>query len=181
MRLNLCWRRFLRSDLSASGQVKRRGPRALALGLVLVLIGCSRQAPQCPYVDSRERAPSAGCFTQRDGQLLLVQGLSGTVSLPGGLARAGESARCTAFRESWEETGLLLVPREVLRVFSTGFYLSRCEHGEGLVTPSPATRFEVRQALYLSADRFGDFTWRYPAQERLLGRLLTEQAHETSD
>lgn len=56
-----------------------------------------------------------------------MQGLNGRLSLPGGSSEPGESAQCTAFRETWEETGLQLQPRELLEVFDTGFHLYRCD------------------------------------------------------
>jgi len=144
--------------------------------LATLLVACARQAPQCPYAGYPERAPSAGCFSADDGELLLVQGMNGSISLPGGLAKAGESAQCTAFRETWEETGLQLKPRELLQVFATGFYLFRCERGSDSGQIDPPTRFEVRDVLYLSPERFADYEWRFPDQERLLRQMLAEQA-----
>lgn len=110
------------------------------------------------------------------GELLVVQGFNGKLSLPGGSSEPGESARCTAFRETWEETGLHLVPGELLRVFDTGFHLYRCERDSGSGGINPPLRFEVQDVFYLQPGRFGEFDWRYPDQRDLLRNLLLDEA-----
>lgn len=106
----------------------------------------------------------------------MVQGMNGEVSLPGGSSLPEESAQCTAFRETWEETGLRLQPRELLRVFDTGFHLYRCERDgqSGVIDPPP--RFEVRAAFYLAADQFDEYEWRFEDQRDLLRDLLLNVA-----
>jgi ADP-ribose pyrophosphatase YjhB (NUDIX family) len=143
-----------------------------ALGIV-TLAACSQQAPPCPFNGVADTAPSAGCFnTSRDG-LLVVEGLRGQVSLPGGASQAGESARCTAFRETWEETGLRLQPRELLAVLETGFHLYRCDRtaSSGQIDPPP--RLEVRRAFYLHREEFDQHTWRYALQRDRLKAMLS--------
>ncbi|MEZ5572776.1 MAG: NUDIX hydrolase [Halioglobus sp.] len=119
-------------------------------------------------------APSAGCFASSAEGLLMVQGLNGEVSLPGGSSKPGESAQCTAFRETWEETGLRLQPGELLRVFSTGFHLYHCEHAvwSGEIDPRP--RLEVRAAFYLPAEKFGSYEWRFEDEQAPLKAMLLD-------
>jgi len=138
-------------------------------------------SPTCPYIGEGEQVTSAGCFATSGGGLLLVQGLKGKVSLPGGSSEPGESAQCTAFRETWEETGLRLQPRELLAVFDTGFHLYRCERGSQSGEIAPPGRLEVRAAFYLPADRFEEYDWRYEDQRVLLKAMLLNVEHIRSD
>jgi 8-oxo-dGTP diphosphatase len=147
---------------------------------LLALVACTDGGGACPFAGGGEKAPSAGCFLVSAEGLLLVQGLNGRVSVPGGSSEPGETAQCTAFRETWEETGLRLQPRELLGVFSTGFHLYRCERDalSGEINPPP--RFEVRAAFYLPADRFDNYVWRFEGQQELLKSLLLSATGNTS-
>ena len=153
----------------------------LLFAALINLFGCADAAPACPYVGRADNAPSAGCFAVSGEGLLLVQGLNGKLSPPGGSAKPGESAQCTAFRETWEETGLRVQPRELMQVFDTGFHLYRCERDGLSAEIDPPPRFEIRAAFYLPADRFDDYDWRFPDQQVLLQSLLMNNTFSTSD
>ena len=143
--------------------------------MLLTLVACSDGSPACPVTDKGDLAPSAGCFATADQSLLMVQGLNGEISLPGGSSEPGESAQCTAFRETWEETGLRLQPRELLAVFDTGFHLYRCEYDALSGVIDPPLRFEVRSALFLPADQFHTYEWRFEKQKEILNSLLSQR------
>ncbi len=147
---------------------------------LLLLGGCGQlSAPPCPLVLStssrlpEHSAPSAGCLAKRNGALLVVESLDGKLSPPGGSAETGEDARCTAYRETWEETGLRLQPAELLAVFDTGFHLYYCEHDANSGEIDPPPRMEVRQAFYLAVSEFDNWNWRFPGQENQLTALMT--------
>mgnify|MGYP001818581015 FL=1 len=143
---------------------------AIALAL---LCGCShREAPPCHFSGDAAIAPSAGCFSDVEQRLLVVQGLKGDISLPGGSSVRGETAQCTAARETWEETGLTLKPGRRLATFATGFHLYECQRDTNSGAIDPPPRLEVRQAFYLHVDEFDQWQWRYPEQAALLHQLM---------
>lgn len=128
-------------------------------------------APPCPFSGTAIEAPSAGCFAVSDQGLLVVENLSGKLSPPGGSALPGESAQCAAHRETWEETGLNLLPTEQLATFDTGFELFHCvDTGSAgsIYTPSP---LEVRRAFYLQPASFEQADWRFSGQGEDLATL----------
>ena len=151
------------------------------VAILLTLGACSDGTPTCPFTGKSDLAPSAGCFVTSRAGLLLVQELNGEISLPGGSSEPGESAQCAAIRETWEETGLRVQPRELLRVFSTGFHLYRCETDASSGQIDPPPRFEIRAAFYLPADRFHSYDWRFENQRELLKTLLQDDSPLVSD
>ena len=152
------------------------GRAPILCALLCTLLGCASREPACTFAGRGNEAPSAGCFATSADGLLLVQGLNGKVSLPGGSSRPGESAQCTAFRESWEETGLVLQPAELLMIFDTGFHLYRCESTQASGKTAPPLSLEIRSAFFLPADQFDQFDWRYEYQRALLRNMLLSSA-----
>ncbi|CAA0125548.1 Uncharacterised protein [Halioglobus japonicus] len=151
-----------------------------AVVVALAVSACSGEAPSCPFTGVADTAPSAGCFVASGQELLLVQGFNGKLSPPGGSSVPGESAQCTAFRETWEETGLRLRPGELLEVFDTGFHLYRCDRDAHSGEIDPPVRFEIRDAFFLPVARFDKFEWRYPEQQLLLKARLMDGAGDQS-
>jgi 8-oxo-dGTP diphosphatase len=145
---------------------------SMLLALTALLAGCTREAPPCPVPDASDIAPSAGCFSVTDGKLLVVQGLSGKIGLPGGLSAPGEAAQCTAFRESWEETGLYLEPVELLRVFSKDFRLYRCDYRAHPGNTDPPISIDAITVLRLSPGQLDDYTWRFDEERDVVYALL---------
>ena len=150
-----------------------------AMRIILILLGlqllnaCSEvQQPTCPTPLAKAVAPSAGCFTVQNGRLLVVEGLAGRISPPGGKSAAGESAQCAAHRETWEETGLDLQVNELLQVMDTGFYLYRCSFHANSGEIDPPRRLEIRQAFMLHPSEFDQYEWRFPEQISQLQELL---------
>jgi 8-oxo-dGTP diphosphatase len=148
-------------------------PSALTIFISILLCACSYQdAPPCRFSGQPAIAPSAGCFSVIDQRLLVVQNLAGDISPPGGSSNRGETAQCTAVRETWEETGLTLKVGPKLATFTTGFHLYQCQRDADSGEIGPPQRLEIRQAFYLHVNEFDQWEWRYPEQEDFLRKLV---------
>ena len=147
---------------------------AACLALATPLAGCSAasEPPSCPFTGNPEYATSAGCLVAVHGKILVVESSRGGVTPPGGKAYKGESAQCAAHRETWEETGLDLMPGELLYVFDTGFHLYECRiHARsGSVELGPLR--EVRGWYWLAVEDFDRVEWRFSGQGEILRRLM---------
>ena len=146
---------------------------ALTVLISTLMCACSYPGtPPCTFSGEPAVAPSAGCFSVIDLRLLVVQGLGGDISPPGGSSNSNEAAQCTAVRETWEETGLILKPGRRLATLATGFHLYECQRDADSGEIDPPPRLEVRQAFYLHVDEFDQWEWRYPGEEDLLRKLI---------
>ncbi|MFT5690896.1 MAG: 8-oxo-dGTP diphosphatase [Oceanicoccus sp.] len=136
--------------------------------------GCSQPPPACPHDNIQAPAASAGCMIISGGRLLVVKDFRNRISVPGGSSDQRESPRCTAHRETWEETGFDTSVGELVETFNTGFHLYHCSlsHPNGAIEP-PA-RFELKDIFWLSSKHFSDHNWRYPYQENLFSRWMVE-------
>lgn len=99
----------------------------LILPVVLFQVSMHRpEAPECPYIIA-EPSANAGCMLIQDEKALLVlHRNSGKWDFPGGTSDSGESARCTAYRETVEETGFDVEVRDRIITFDNGYQLYRC-------------------------------------------------------
>lgn len=107
--------------------------------------------------------------------LLTIVAPSGKVSIPGGKAKRGESAACTAIRETYEETGLKVEPVKLARIWTNGFYIFECALTEpltlkekGSVSQKMKTTAEVTEIVWLQTKNFDQRQWRYPLQSEWL-------------
>ena len=143
--------------------------------LALIVAGCDvlASAPPCPFTGEGDDALSAGCFAIEDGALLVVKNHKGKLSPPGGMSLPGEAAQCTAYRETWEETGLRVETRELLQVFDTGFHLYRCERATDSGDIDPPARFEVEDAFFLPAEEFHQHEWRFRGQQQDMTEIFS--------
>lgn len=148
-----------------------QGGRLLAwLPVCAQLAACGPPAPLCPFTGEPDYAVSAGCLAVRDDRILVAELKSGEMTPPGGKALPGESAQCAAHRETWEETGLDLLPGELVHVFDTGFHLYRCDYYRNYdaLNTWPS---EVNRALWLPISEVDEVQWRFPGQGKLLRSL----------
>lgn len=132
--------------------------------------------PSCPTGLNHQPAKSAGCLSVEDGKLLVVQGMNNKVSIPGGSSNPQEPAHCTAHRETWEETGLNVTPTQLIRVFDNGFHLFECQADSDTPLSEPPFYLEIKQAMWLRANDFDQFQWRFPEQKEWLRQQMPNPA-----
>jgi len=79
-----------------------------------------RECPPCPReLQNRPGRVAAACALTRNNKIYFIQHSNGLYDLPGGGRNSGESSPCVAFRETCEETGLIV---EVGDVFHKNVY-----------------------------------------------------------
>ena len=120
--------------------------------LPTTLLTSCLSAPECSLAitSTVQESANAGCLVVDNQQLLLVQGLDGKVSIPGGSAKNGESAACTAFRETWEETALHTIPIQRARRWPNGFVMFECQLVSNPNDAAILRPAEIKQVLWLS-------------------------------
>ncbi len=127
----------------------------------------------CPILNDTDQASSAGCLVVKDNSVLLVRGWNRKVAPPGGKREPNESAKCTAYRETIEETGMKAIPANLLATFDTGFNLYACKLDPSEQIPKISRPLEVRSIIWLSPYDFSTETWRYPDQGDRIKELLS--------
>ena len=144
-----------------------------------LLLGACVAAPEsnCPYKGEADYAPSAGCLTVVHGKMLVVDSRAGGLTPPGGKTRADEPAQCAAHRETLEETGLDLIPGQLMAVFDTGFHLYACEIHAGSGSIEAAV-MEVKRGFWLDLADFDSVQWRFPGQDKVLREILMPASSE---
>lgn len=155
-----------------------------AFSIGLALSGCGATERFCETGPMVIETPSAGCLLLRGDKLLVVDVRGQGASVPGGSALPGETAACTAQRETYEETGLWLQTGEVLEVFDTGFYLLQCFAPDPQQEPDAGYDWEISEAYWLPRSEFDTTQWRFPGQgedmARLVDRLLAKSGEAKS-
>ncbi len=155
--------------------------RSLTACLLLLLslesVQCVAQnaVPECqiaPGLESQLQGNS-GCMVVIDNKMLIVrQRQTGKLSLPAGTARAGESAQCTAHRETWEETGVEVTVGRLLKEFDNQFYLFRCSVTNEAIIRIPKDQVpvpvdwlhEVSEVFFLNPTVLSNDSWRFPEE-----------------
>lgn len=125
----------------------------------------------CPYSSEQDTpAIAAGCMIRIADRLLLVRHLfGGKLGVPAGYASGQESARCTAYRETTEETGLEVTVHELLREYANGFQLYRCrptgaiQPGDMIDVPTPGVS-EISAVVLTDPATVPPSEWRFPEQ-----------------
>jgi len=127
----------------------------------------------CDYGHEDSKPAHAGCFVVHNGRLLAERLTYDheKYDVPGGQTNWREPARCTAYRETYEETGYLVAPRELLAVVRNDFHLYRCE----LLRPDPVKGHdhEISWVGWLDVNEIrakaSQHMWRFPESHRYAG------------
>ncbi len=135
----------------------------------------------CPYEtaeDTHSSAFAAGCLVRSEGKMLVVRHkFSGKLGIPAGYSDGLESARCTAYRETLEETGLEVRVHEMLEEFDDGFRLFRCSLADYIPTSDPVDVpasgiAEISEVIWFEPDSAPQRQWRFPEQHPALMLLF---------
>lgn len=151
--------------------------RASLAFLLFCLSACDPPPPKplCPYNGPVTVEANAGCFVDRGGEILLIRQHDGLVTVPGGASESGEDAHCTAYRETWEETGISVIPGELITVFDNGFHLYQCELNTAIEPIPIPYKYEVEAVLWRRVDQFEGLNWRFPREPGFYTELLEGQ------
>lgn len=147
---------------------------------MLFIIACSNKvpAPDClidKKHESNEQA-NAGCFIHKKGKLLVIrQRNNAKLSMPGGTNETGETAQCTAHRETWEEAGVKVSVGRKLHVFSNGFHLYECSITGNTHTFNTNDSIEVAEVLWVDPRDTSKTDWRFSNQYALIREMLEAQ------
>ncbi len=140
--------------------------------IACVVFGCAGDFATCPTdpAPGNALAGNAGCMVQHEGRMLVVRlRATGKLGVPGGGPQPGETARCTAFRETWEEAGLKVTVGDLLlQISETDFYLFECVPA-GVWNSAPKlddlrTRAseEITDVFWIDPEKIEREDWRYP-------------------
>lgn len=95
----------------------------------------------------------------------MVEQRNGLFSFPGGTADFGETAQCTAHRETMEEAGIRVRVGSLKHRFDNGFYLFNCEaENIKLATNDSA---EIAGVVLIAPSQLPAAYWRFPKQRQL--------------
>ena len=103
----------------------------------------------------------------------MVKQWNGSYSFPGGTADAGESAQCTAHRETLEEAGVDVRVGGLKYQFDNGFYLFNCE-AENIELRTNDS-LEVTGVVLINPSQLPASKWRFPYQRQLSIDWLSER------
>ncbi|HEY9134472.1 MAG TPA: NUDIX hydrolase [Pseudomonadales bacterium] len=153
---------------------------ALTIFAMAFTLACSNKAPapEC-LIDAAyksDKQANAGCFIHDNGKLLVIrQRINSKLSTPGGTNKTGETAQCTAHRETWEEAGVNVVVGRELHVFSNEFYLYECSITNTKTPLHSNDLIEVSEVLWVDPRDTLKTNWRYSDQYALIIELLDAQ------
>ena len=148
---------------------------------LLATTACAALRPDCelePAYAAADIGPAACAILDQDRLLVIRHLYSGKLDLPGGMARRGENARCTAQRETWEETGLRVIVLEPLPGLGNVYRCALADPRAAGEDPSLRwwSRGEVTDLRWVDPATLTAAQWRYGERVEILKRALLSQA-----
>ncbi len=143
------------------------------------IIACStRTACNIPS----ELVGNAGCLIMHGDQFLAARHRKKDKwNLPGGTAAQGESAQCTAARETQEELGVVVNVGALLSQQDNGFYLFSCnlkpEQYHSSYSVPLSGMIEVSRISWLRLEDVVAQDWRYPQRWKAMQALIKTQTN----
>lgn len=122
---------------------------------------------QTPCDQPSKLSGNAGCLIVHNGVFLSPKHkATQRWNLPGGTSERGESAQCTAKRETWEEVGVRVNVGDLITQFDNGFYLFACtpvslQYARHYPVPESG-KDEVSDIQWLKPQQLKDKDWRFP-------------------
>jgi phosphatase NudJ len=118
------------------------------------------------HYDLPQVSGNAGCMVKRNGLILMVKSFkSPKWEIPAGKPQENELAHETALRETFEETGLSVIPVKLLEVFDDSFYMYEAkllnQNIKKLTIPETA-KDEIVEIDFLNIDELNYNNVRYP-------------------
>jgi len=147
--------------------------RASIITIFLFLLGCQDEGIACRTNTLVDATGNAGCWVVSEDKLLMVKQRSGKYSFPGGTTEIGESAQCTAHRETWEETGIDVVVEGLKHQFDNGFYLFDCQAER--TAAKPQAWAEVEDVVWVRPETIAEKNWRFPYQRAIAMQWIKSQ------
>ena len=132
--------------------------------LILTLEGCAKPSTDCRVLEAEalKVKGNAGCWVESGDKLLMIIQRNGLYSFPGGTSEPGETAQCTAHRETYEEAGMDVLVGSLKHQFDNGFRLFNCEsNGTSEITNDAV---EVRGVVWVKPADIEREMWRFPSQ-----------------
>ena len=140
--------------------------------IACVVFGCAEDFATCPTdpAPGDALAGNAGCMVQHEGRMLVVRSrATGKLGVPGGGPQPGETARCTAFRETLEEAGLAVTVGDLLlEIPETDFYLFECvpakdrNSATNLEDLRSRALEEITEVFWVDPEKIEREDWRFP-------------------
>ena len=145
--------------------------------MAISMMGCKTSKERCSFdqttlgLENNFRS-NAGCVVIQGDQMLLIESPLSQLSVPGGTAERGETAACTAIRETREETGLEVQPKALLKIWENGFHLFECAPASKPLETNISQPAEVKAIRWLEAEEFDSYNWRFKNQKGWLKEYL---------